>query len=177
DDPIGAYRSPEIPHPLLSEPIDGASVLAPGCEHALLALEDDRQVRRQGTAAAALSCAAHAEHHPQAPAIRALRARKAHPDPAVVGARTALELHLRVVPVEVEIDRAADLGPQETAARAQTSVGILGRRSKAGGWRRRHANNESGSEQRRHSCAKRIAIHLRESTPASPTEPSRAWRA
>src|SRR5207302_211633 len=76
-------------------------------EHPLLALEDHGEIGRQRAPRAPLVHRSHAEHQAQAPPVRVARAGEAHPQAAAVRTRTALALDLGVVPVAVEVQRAA----------------------------------------------------------------------
>src|SRR5581483_4060288 len=154
DDAVRANRSAEGSKSLLRELIHRALVLASCGEQPLLALEDDREVGGKGVARLAFGGLADAEHHPQAPPIRAQRPGKADPDPTAIGASTAIALELGVVKVHIEAQSAADPRAQITVAAGEAAVRRLCGGCAGGSgdrtWDRRYADRRGHQEDRMH---------------------------
>ena len=75
------------------------------------------------------------------PAVRLLRTCETHADSVAIGARAAVALELRVLPVDVEVKGAADSGAQKTVARCEAAARCCR-------LRRRHGRFSSLSEPR-----------------------------
>ncbi len=127
DHPIGAGIAAECANALLLQLIHGAFVIAASREHPFLALEDDREIRREGTTRGALRRAGHAEDDSQASAVAPYGAREAQANAAAVRALAAVTFELGVLPVQIEVERAANFRAQITiACREATNLSLRG---------------------------------------------------
>ncbi len=132
DHAIRADVAAECANALLLQLVHGAFVVAASGEQPLLAFEDDREVGRQGGACLAFGRARHAEHHAQSPAVARSRAGEAQADAAAVRPRAAVALELGVLPVQIEVERAADSRAQKAVATRQAACRALAGRAGIG---------------------------------------------
>src|SRR5262249_5584337 len=95
----------------------------------LLAFENYCEIRGQSIATATFGGIGNTEHHAHSPSISMKRARETEPDTGAIGPHRAFAFELGVLPVDVEIQRAANTRTQETIAARQAAclLGLLRR--------------------------------------------------
>src|SRR5215831_3092793 len=119
------YRAPGTQRldALLRQRIHGALVVALRREDAFLSFKQDGHVGRQSLSAASFRDLRNAEYQPYAMSVAARGSTDAHADPVAGRPGAAFALHLGVLPVEVEIQCAANASSQVAATHRKAAGG------------------------------------------------------